>query len=59
MNLDECLELTKKYSNCPKCGNNKIGNGEGGLLIEDLTFDRWCKCGWKIHVKSKEVNEDD
>ena len=59
MNLDECLELTKKYSTCPKCGNNKIGSGEGGLLIEDLAFDRWCKCGWKIHVKSKEVKEDD
>lgn len=59
MNLDELLELSKKYSHCPECGNDRIGGGEGGLIVEDMTFKRFCKCGWKVEVKSKEVKEDD
>ncbi|MCC5428679.1 DUF3797 domain-containing protein [Clostridium botulinum] len=43
----------KKYEKCPKCGNNKIGNGEGGIIIEDDTYTRTCKCGFKITI-----NED-
>ena len=30
---------------------------EGGLLIEEFTFDRWCKCGWKIHIDLREDGE--
>ncbi len=37
----------------PRCGNNKIGNGEGGIIIEDDTYTRTCKCGFKI-----KINED-
>ncbi|WP_157456233.1 DUF3797 domain-containing protein [Carnobacterium maltaromaticum] len=54
MNLVECLELSKKYSHCPECGNDKTGNGSG-LIIEDATFKRFCNCGWEVQVKSKEV----
>ncbi|TFI86925.1 DUF3797 domain-containing protein [Carnobacterium divergens] len=57
MNLVECLELSKKYSHCPRCGNDRIGGGEGSLIIEDMTFKRGCKCGWKVHVESKEVKD--
>lgn len=54
MDIKTSLELTEKYLNCPECGNQFIGNGEGGIIVEDTTFDRWCKCGWKVHV---EIND--
>jgi hypothetical protein len=40
----------RKYSNCKECGNDKIGDGEGTLTIEDNIFKRSCKCGWSIEV---------
>ncbi len=42
------LELMRQHNICPKCGNSKIGNGEGKLIIEDNTYLRECKCGFKI-----------
>ena len=54
MQLDRSTELMKKYAECPECGNDKISNGEGGLVINDHTFHRWCKCGWEV----KETEED-
>lgn len=48
MNVNDSLELINKYAACPKCGNDKIGNGEGTLIIENNVFERSCKCGWKI-----------
>lgn len=48
MNLNDSMELMKKYSTCPKCGNDKIGNGQGTLIIEDNVFERSCNCGWKV-----------
>jgi predicted RNA-binding Zn-ribbon protein involved in translation (DUF1610 family) len=44
-------ELIKKYTVCPKCGSDKIGNEEGSVEIHNKTFKRTCKCGWKIEVK--------
>lgn len=43
----------KKYEICPNCGSTTIGNGEGGIIVEDNTYTRTCKCGFK-----KTVNED-
>ena len=48
MNINVSLELMKKYNTCPKCSSDKIGNGEGALIIEDDVFERSCKCGWKV-----------
>lgn len=48
MNSVKALKLMSKYSNCPNCGNGVIGNGEGKLIVEDDTFTRECKCGFKI-----------
>lgn len=50
MNFDKVLKLMRKYNNCPKCGHDKIGNGEGKILIEDEIFIRECKCGFKVIV---------
>ncbi|NEZ76673.1 DUF3797 domain-containing protein [Clostridium botulinum] len=58
MNSRELMPIMKKYEKCPKCRNNKIGNGEGGIIVEDDTYTRTCKCGFKITVdeNSKKVN---
>lgn len=57
MNMVKSMELIKKYSSCPECGSNNIGNGEGGLIVNENTFRRFCKCGYDITVNSddKEV----
>lgn len=52
MNLLKAAELMDKYSACKECGNDKIGNGEGVLNIDDIIFFRSCKCGWEIEVKT-------
>ena len=40
----------EKYANCPNCGNEYIGNGQGGLQLEEDFLRRWCKCGYDITV---------
>ncbi|MDD9312663.1 DUF3797 domain-containing protein [Cytobacillus firmus] len=54
MNIYKFLELGKKYNDCPNCGNNFIGNGEGKLIVENDTFYRSCKCGFEVTVKENE-----
>jgi len=46
-----------KYANCPVCGNDKVGNGEGILVVEEDTFKRSCKCGFKITVNEDGKNK--
>lgn len=48
MNTDKVLKLLDKYSVCPKCGNRIIGKGEGTLIIDNKTFIRTCKCGFRV-----------
>lgn len=48
MNSVKALTLMNKYSECPSCGNGAIGNGEGKLIVDDTTFTRTCKCGFRI-----------
>ncbi|MGG4447611.1 DUF3797 domain-containing protein [Brevibacillus porteri] len=50
MNALKSVQLMRKYANCKECGNDKVGNSEGALLIEDDIFKRSCKCGWSIEV---------
>lgn len=50
MNVKEVIELNNKYAFCPKCKNDNLGNGEGGVYIDDYKFIRYCKCGYKITV---------
>ncbi|MCB2300376.1 DUF3797 domain-containing protein [Clostridium tagluense] len=50
MNLIEVMPIMKKYEKCPKCGNTKIGKRQGSIRIEEDTFTRTCKCGFKIIV---------
>ncbi|MEW9093972.1 MAG: DUF3797 domain-containing protein [Clostridiaceae bacterium] len=57
MNARMLLTIMPKYNNCPNCGNDKVGDGEGKLIIEDNYFYRECKCGWsiKINEEGKEI----
>lgn len=54
MNYFKARKLMIKYAYCPKCGSENLGNGQGGITLENDTFRRWCKCGF-----DKTVNEDD
>lgn len=47
MNIRNTVRLTEKYAHCLKCGSEKIGNGEGTLIVEENVFIRTCKCGNK------------
>lgn len=64
MNMLKSIELMDKYGECPDCGNEMIGNGQGGIVVEDGTFRRFCKCGFDIttdedgkilNIKSKTI----
>lgn len=52
MLIQETVELMKRYGNCHECGNDRVGGepSQGALVIEEDTFTRSCKCGWKVVV---------
>jgi iron(III) transport system ATP-binding protein len=50
MNIYQLMPIMKKYENCPDCGSSTIGNGQGGIIVEDDTYTRFCKCGFKITI---------
>lgn len=50
MNIFKSIVLMEKYANCPKCRNDKIGNGQGGIIVEENTLRRFCKCGFDITI---------
>jgi transcription elongation factor Elf1 len=54
MNAFTFLKISEKYNNCPECGSDKIGNGEGTLTVEDDTYTRTCKCGFEVAIKEGE-----
>ena len=64
MNLKIATKILNKYVKCPMCGNDKLGNGHGTLIIEDEVLERSCRCGFIIRinkdeeVKSREKKED-
>ena len=51
-------KLLDKYGECPKCGNEYINNGHGGLVIDNNTFRRFCKCGFDITVDENGIEVD-
>ncbi|MBM7580057.1 DUF3797 domain-containing protein [Jeotgalibacillus terrae] len=53
MRLERLMELGKQHSKCPQCGSSKIGGGSGMIYVDDTTFRRTCKCGWKVEVKEE------
>ncbi|MBY0052304.1 DUF3797 domain-containing protein [Brevibacillus agri] len=51
MNARRAMQLMEQYQECPDCGNQYVGSGEGNVEVSDDTFKRTCKCGWAIEVK--------
>lgn len=48
MKIGNATKLTEKYACCPRCGNDKCGNGQGRFIVEENVFIRTCKCGNKV-----------
>jgi hypothetical protein len=59
MEVGRALELINKHIKCPDCGNGFIGNELGGLCIDDDTFKRWCKCGWRVEYHESDGTRQD
>lgn len=57
MNAIESIKLMRKYNQCPNCGNDKVGGGEGTVNIEGEVFRRTCKCGWSVTVENGKAKE--
>jgi len=38
MSTFKLLEIMPEYEKYPSCGNITIGNGQGGIIVEDNTF---------------------
>ena len=55
MNMVELMPIMKKYEKCPECGNTLIGKRQGSVRVEDKTFTRTCKCGFKITVDANGI----
>lgn len=54
MNMRKSLKLMDKYAKCPECGNDKVGDGQGGIIVEDDYFRRFCNCGFDITIDEDE-----
>ena len=48
------LALCQVYERCPECKSTLIGYGEGTLMVDDTTFTRTCRCGFKVDITVKE-----
>lgn len=48
MGINDFLAISKLTNNCPKCGSDTLGNGEGALLVNENLFTRSCKCGFHL-----------
>ena len=48
-------KLMDEYEVCPQCGNKNIEKIDNilvsGVLIKANSFERVCKCGFKITIK--------
>ncbi|GGB63664.1 hypothetical protein GCM10011409_45900 [Lentibacillus populi] len=53
MNALKAAVLLTKYAECPKCGNSKVGNGEGTCEVEEGYFYRTCKCGYEVKINEE------
>lgn len=52
MNMFKSLELMEKYGVCPNCGNDLLGENQGGIVVEEGAFRRFCKCGFDLVIHS-------
>ena len=48
MKFQDTLRALELYGNCPKCGNDSIGNGNILEIGEDRIFRSCKKCGCSV-----------
>lgn len=46
MNVMAYLKVSPHINDCPNCGNQFVGNGQGTLVVDDNIVKRTCKCGF-------------
>ncbi|UWD43285.1 DUF3797 domain-containing protein (plasmid) [Clostridioides difficile] len=54
MKMINVFKLLSMYCICPECGSDKLGEGEGSLIVDEYTFHRKYKCGFDIIVDERE-----
>ncbi|MCC0752631.1 DUF3797 domain-containing protein [Clostridioides sp. ZZV13-5731] len=54
MKMKNVFKLSAMYCLCPECGSDELGEGEGKLIVDDYTYYRECKCGFKILIDERE-----
>ncbi|WP_249365242.1 DUF3797 domain-containing protein [Bacillus cereus] len=42
------LRISPLINDCPNCGNQFVGKGQGTLEVDDNIIKRTCKCGFKF-----------
>lgn len=58
MNMLKASELMDKYGACPDCGNGLLGENQGGIVVEEGTFRRFCKCGFDLVIDNESKAEE-
>ncbi|PFH81650.1 hypothetical protein COI81_28970 [Bacillus cereus] len=48
MNAMDFLRISPLINDCPNCGNQFVGNGQGTLEVDDNIIKRTCKCGFNF-----------
>ncbi|AZU61041.1 DUF3797 domain-containing protein [Neobacillus mesonae] len=48
MNVMTYLVVAPLINDCPSCGNQYVGNGQGTLEVDDNLIKRTCKCGFNF-----------
>lgn len=57
ISLNLATRLLSVFSSCPKCGNDKVGNGAGQLVIDNNFYKYSCgKCGYVFSLNIKETD---
>lgn len=54
MIINHLLQISRLTNDCPKCGSDKLGNGEGALIVNENIYTRSCKCGFHFEYDTKQ-----
>jgi len=52
MDVRDFLIISRLINDCPNCGSDLIGDGEGSLEVKNNIIQRTCKCGFKFEYDS-------
>lgn len=48
MIINHFMQVSKLTNDCPSCGSDKLGNGQGALIVDENIYKRTCKCGFNF-----------